>query len=747
MNMRRLNEGFALPSVVIAAVVMFAILVAAVGTVSSATTALDSQFFEGVVADAAESGAAHAASCLRDNNQVAKWSNASPLRPNTSCSGGGGCTSGANCYVIQTSQYRATYVVGDVTAGREGVNTVSITGIVERVRTSDNTKVWQTLKKTTKLKTGGVIPTTQVIFGYSGIDGAFFATIGSDGIMRAAGFNDQGQLGNGTTNSTLVPAKFLAPTASPMVKGYSSFLSVGYVLFGIDDTGIAYGAGRNDFGQVGSGTISPTVTTPKKVVLPAGKTVKSIATLGITSYFLTTDNNIYAAGACRFGLLGSNYTISGCADRATPVRVALPTPNAADPNTIPADDTQGPFAADRYTVYVRMKGGAVYGWGTNDQGQLGSTSLSDGNASKPVRIGSFGDAGQPKAKQIGYDGESFYVLTDEGNLSTLGNNTYGNQGTRTSNWYRARNGNVNYCLDNNGVNGDNLVLWPCYDGPNQKFELRADGSLYNAAKNKCVDIRGSDGKSLILYPCSGASNQKFVRFTTPYGGNLQNPATGKCIEAATEASSVQLLMANTCLGWNQQSFLPFNAGLTPFNQSQTGKIDKFTVDQLTVAVLNFNGEVWGAGENLSGVLGNGTTSTAVYEPVKFDTASTGSLAKMKDIYITQAGIFPEYRFMNLLAIGEDSRVYGAGANSFGQLGLGYNSDKETRPKIMQVIDGTSVKAAQVQIGLGTTVIYTTAGSVYTVGNNSDGQLADGLKQNRNVPIRARYVNDLRSIVY
>lgn len=112
----------------------------------------------------------------------------------------------------------------------------------------------------------------------------------------------------------------------------------------------------------------------------------------------------------------------------------------------------------------------------------------------------------------------------------------------------------------------------------------------------------------------------------------------------------------------------------------------------------------------------------MYEPVKFDTASTGSLAKMKDIYITQAGIFPEYRFMNLLAIGEDSRVYGAGANCLWSARPRVQFNKETKPKIMQVIDGTSVKAAQVQIGLGTTVIYTTAGSVYTVGTTQTGSL-------------------------
>jgi alpha-tubulin suppressor-like RCC1 family protein len=92
-------------------------------------------------------------------------------------------------------------------------------------------------------------------------------------------------------------------------------------------------------------------------------------------------------------------------------------------------------------------------------------------------------------------------------------------------------------------------------------------------------------------------------------------------------------------------------------------------------------------------------------------------------------------------------VYGAGSNTYGQLGNGATAAAVKTPVVMNVIDGTSISANTVQVGLGTTVIFTSNGSVYTVGNNSRGQLGDGTTTNRSTPIRAKYLNDLKTIAY
>ena len=57
------------------------------------------------------------------------------------------------------------------------------------------------------------------------------------------------------------------------------------------------------------------------------------------------------------------------------------------------------------------------------------------------------------------------------------------------------------------------------------------------------------------------------------------------------------------------------------------------------------------------------------------------------------------------------------------------------------------KAKSVQSGLGTTVVLSTTGEIYTVGNNSNGQLGDGTTINSATPAARPYVNVLPSIIF
>jgi hypothetical protein len=66
---------------------------------------------------------------------------------------------------------------------------------------------------------------------------------------------------------------------------------------------------------------------------------------------------------------------------------------------------------------------------------------------------------------------------------------------------------------------------------------------------------------------------------------------------------------------------------------------------------------------------------------------------------------------------------------------------------MSVIDGSSIVATQVLTGYGTTIIFTTNGSVYTVGHNDWGQLGDGTKVDKSTPIKAQYINNLTPATY
>jgi len=80
--------GFALPTVLIASTVMLLILATTLVSVTSGVAVtLSNRHYNSYAKEASASGLAMAQACLKANNYTPQWSDASPLRPNTNCSG------------------------------------------------------------------------------------------------------------------------------------------------------------------------------------------------------------------------------------------------------------------------------------------------------------------------------------------------------------------------------------------------------------------------------------------------------------------------------------------------------------------------------------------------------------------------------------------------------------------------------------------------------------------------------------
>jgi alpha-tubulin suppressor-like RCC1 family protein len=93
----------------------------------------------------------------------------------------------------------------------------------------------------------------------------------------------------------------------------------------------------------------------------------------------------------------------------------------------------------------------------------------------------------------------------------------------------------------------------------------------------------------------------------------------------------------------------------------------------------------------------------------------------------------------------DGSVYGTGANTYGQMGIGTTSTRVTTPVKMQLPAG--VVASSVQAGWGTAVVLTNKGQIYTVGNNSNGQLGDGTTTNSSIPKANVFTNQRAVLQY
>lgn len=718
-NVYHWPRGFALPTILITSVIMLMVLVTATSMAETMHTTLDRQYYSQLAREAAESGIAMAETCLETNGYVPSWSSSYPLRPDKDCTGMN--DSGTSRWIINHDTVRSTFSAAYPTNNNVS-QTVTVTGTVELLRETSGLP-WRTFTYESSTSIGVNLNFNTVAFGYAGGHGAYFGTITADNTLRMVGYNEWGQLGNGTYDSTLTPTEFHLNGSDIPVSIFTNFLSGGYNAFVLTNHGEVWGSGYNYHGQLGNGTKT---TTPNAVKfnLPVGKTAKHVTLGGYDTYVLTTDGNLYAAGMCAWGLLGYNYTIDTCTNQSTYHRVNLPAVTA-DPNTIPTTN----ITTDYHSTFVRMQGGKVYGWGANADSIFGGYSSVD--TSSPVQIGTFGNVGQPTAKQIFTDGVSLWIVDSNGALWGTGANFYGQLGGGNIQIYHALEGK---CLENKYSNGVTLWLNTCSGLSSQQFTFQTDGTIYNAAKDVCVDDinhTNVNGAPVALAVCDGTTSQKWRMLND---GTFRNVSYSVCIDDA-DGSNLQLY---TCLGDDYQHFDLSNlAKLVKFNlPAQAGTVTKVWTDQWFIVMMTSNGQVWGAGLNDQGELGNGTHWLNQPYPVQF-ILPNGVTAT--DLYATCSS--PTNIYCDTFVIGSDGKVYGAGANSFGQLGDGTTTDRAT-PVAMQMIDGAINHASQVMSGYGTTVVLTTNHKVFTVGNNSDGQLGNGTTVNSSIPSANKYTNVL-----
>jgi Tfp pilus assembly protein PilX len=142
------RHGFALPSVMIASLVMIAILLVTVTSMTAVRTSLKNQYYGQLAQLAGEAGIEYAKSCLTANNGVPQWTG-TVLSANTDCTGTAyvDCpttSTDSRCSVLKNGNIRTNFSVAFPALDSSGkAVTLNANGYTELLRTSSS-QVWKT---------------------------------------------------------------------------------------------------------------------------------------------------------------------------------------------------------------------------------------------------------------------------------------------------------------------------------------------------------------------------------------------------------------------------------------------------------------------------------------------------------------------------------------------------------------------------------------------------------------------------
>ena len=189
--------------------------------------------------------------------------------------------------------------------------------------------------------------------------------IASDDKAYCWGHNGFGQLGNNNTVNSLTPVAVdtAGVLASKTIKQIASG-GISSCVIASDDK--AYCWGSNNFGQLGNGNLknSSTPTPVSTTGVLAGKTIKQI-TAG-NSYFcvIASDDKAYCWGGGRRGALGNGSTLS----------LVISTPTPVSTTGVLAGKTIKQITAGTEFTCAIASDDKAYCWGSNSSGELGNNS-------------------------------------------------------------------------------------------------------------------------------------------------------------------------------------------------------------------------------------------------------------------------------------------------------------------------------------------------------------------------------------
>jgi alpha-tubulin suppressor-like RCC1 family protein len=537
------------------------------------------------------------------------------------------------------------------------------------------------------------------------------------GELYSWGFNQNGQTGlNLTTGSTIVPTQVGTATNWAQVSA-----GTGYSV-AITTTGELWAWGLNTSGQLGRGNTTSPQTTPLRIGTATNWARVSAGTNH--SVAITTTGELWAWGNNTSGQLGRGNTTS---PQTSPIRIGT------------ATNWARVSAGTAYSVAITTTG-QLWAWGNNTNGQLGRGNTTSPQTS-PIQIGT-----ATNWAQVSAGNDHSLAVTTTGQLWAWGLNTSGQLGRgnftspqttpiqigTATNWAQVSAG-TNYSIAINSLG----QLWASGTNLNSPLGLPAQISEFLLLENlNIAKISAGDNYSLAV-TTTGQLWAWGLNSSGQLGrGNTTSPqrtpvrigtATNWAQVSAGRLHSLAVTTNGELWAWGDNSSGQLGRGNTTGPQTSPIRIGSATNwTQVSTGTnhsmaINSLGELWAWGNNLSGQLGRGNTTSPQTTPIRV--ATFASWAQVS------AGINFSVSLGHTLAITTTGQLWAWGNNGSTQLGDGTSTQRNSPVRI-----GTATNWAQVNTGELHTLAVTTTGELYSWGVNQNGRTGLGISTgNASVP--------------
>ena len=375
----------------------------------------------------------------------------------------------------------------------------------------------------------------------------YFGGTGNDLVLEwyrrsviAWGANANGQLGNGTNSSSLVPIEIANAGAlsGKTVVAVSAGTDGHSLALCLDGTVVAWG--NNNHGQLGDGTTlnrSAPVPVTRSGAL-AGKFVIAIGTGANHSLALCSDGTLVSWGRNHKGQLGNGSFASSS--------VAV----VVSRSGVLAGELPIMISSEASQNMVLCASGAVASWGDNANGQLGNGSTA-ASSNLPVLLTRSGVLSGKKITSISMGGGHGLAVSSDGTLASWGANAFGQLGNNSLTLSRTPvlvhragtlSGKVVIAMDAGHTH--NLVH--CSDGTLAAWGSGANGQLGNNSstdsKVPVLVTRGSALTGRIVTSVSAGTSFSFVTCSDGTAATWGNNSSGQLGNNSTVLQRIPVLV-------------------------------------------------------------------------------------------------------------------------------------------------------------------------------------------------------------